>query len=120
VRHSQRKKRVRNRFDDYKDPGHFVGKGWTELKCERMMIEPDTVIRLNARVVDVPGYNVDRQGRILGEGHPVRDIVEWSIPILWPIDLLNLPRRGPRPTLNEKLTGQTPTHLTKGTAPSGA
>jgi hypothetical protein len=29
----------------------------------------------------------------------VRDIVEWSIPILWPIDLINLPRRGPRPTL---------------------
>ena len=25
--------------------------------------------------------------------------MEWCIPILWPIDLLNLPRRGPRPTL---------------------
>jgi hypothetical protein len=42
---------------------------------------------------------VDQQGRILGKGHPTRDIVEWCIPILWPIDLLNLPRRGPRPTL---------------------
>ena len=23
----------------------------------------------------------------------------WMIPVLWPIDLINLPRRGPRPTL---------------------
>jgi hypothetical protein len=29
----------------------------------------------------------------------VRDTITWMIPILWPIDLINLPRRGPRPTL---------------------
>lgn len=90
------------RFEDYKDPGHFVGKGWMELKFDRMVIEPDTVIPVDARVVDVPGYNVDRYGRILGKGHAVRDTVEWMIPILWPIDLINLPRRGPRPTLKEE------------------
>ena len=90
------------RFEDYKDPGHFVGKGWMELKFDRMVIQPDTVIPVDARVVSAPGYNVDRYGRILGKGHPVRDIVEWSIPILWPIDLINLPRRGPRPTLKEE------------------
>ena len=90
------------RFEDYKDPGHFVGKGWMELKFERMVIQPDTVIPVDARVVNVPGYNVDRMGRILGKGHATRDIIEWSIPILWPIDLLNLPRRGPRPTLKEE------------------
>jgi hypothetical protein len=93
---------LEGRFEDYKDPGHFVGKGWMELRFDRMIIEPDTVIPMNARVVSVPGYNVDRQGRILGKGHPVRDIIEWSIPILWPIDLINLPRRGPRPTLREE------------------
>jgi hypothetical protein len=93
---------LEGRFEDYKDPGHFVGKGWMELKFDRLIIEPDTVIPLSARVVSVPGYNVDREGRILGKGHPVRDIVEWSIPILWPIDLLNLPRRGPRPALKEE------------------
>jgi hypothetical protein len=87
------------RFEDYKDPGHFVGKGWMELRFDRMVVQPDTVIPISARVVNVPGYSVDREGRILGKGHPVRDIVEWSIPILWPIDLINLPRRGPRPTL---------------------
>ncbi|HEX3471631.1 MAG TPA: hypothetical protein VHT28_10640 [Silvibacterium sp.] len=90
------------RFEDYKDPGHFVGKGWMELKFDRMVIQPDTVIPVDARVVAAPGYVVDRYGRILGKGHPVRDVIEWSIPILWPIDLLNLPRRGPRPTLKEE------------------
>jgi hypothetical protein len=90
------------RFEDYRDPGHFVGKGWMELKFDRMVIQPDTVIPVDARVVAVPGYNVDRYGRILGKGHPTRDIIEWSIPVLWPIDLLNLPRRGPRPTLKEE------------------
>jgi hypothetical protein len=90
---------LEGRFEDYKDPGHFVGRGWMELKFDRMVVEPRTVIPLEARVVDVPGYAVDQKGRILGKGHRTRDIVEWSIPILWPIDLLNLPRRGPRPTL---------------------
>ncbi|KAA6461826.1 hypothetical protein DYQ86_09235 [Acidobacteria bacterium AB60] len=90
------------RFEDFKDPGHFVGKGWMELRFDRMVIEPDTVIPLDARVVDVPGYKVDNQGRIQGKGHATRDIVTWSIPILWPIDLLMLPMRGPRPTLKEE------------------
>lgn len=87
------------RFEDYKDPGHLVGKGWMQLEFDHMVIEPDMVVPLNARIVNVPGYNIDRQGRIHGKGHPVRDAVEWAIPILWPIDLMNLPRRGPRPTL---------------------
>jgi hypothetical protein len=90
------------RFEDYKDPGHFVGKGWMELRFDRMVIEPNTVIPVDAKVVDVPGYNVDKYGRILGKGHAVRDTVEWMIPILWPLDLINLPRRGPRPTLKEE------------------
>lgn len=93
---------LEGRFEDYKDPGHFVGKGWMELRFDRMVIEPDTVVPISARVVDVPGYYVDQYGRILGKGHRTRDIVEWSIPILWPLDLLNLPRRGPRPTLKSE------------------
>jgi hypothetical protein len=90
------------RFEDYKDPGHFVGKGWMELKFDRMVIEPDTVVPVDARVVDVPGYKVDDQGRILGKGHVVRDVVMWSIPVLWPVDLIMLPVRGPRPVLKEE------------------
>jgi hypothetical protein len=70
-----------------------------ELKFDRMVIQPRTVLPLYARVVDAPGFKVDRQGRILGKGHATRDIVMWSIPILWPIDLLSLPGRGPKPVL---------------------
>ena len=87
------------RFEEYKDPGHFVGKGWMELRFDRLVIQPDTVIPMDARVVSVPKYSVDREGRIRGNGHPVRDTIEWMIPVLWPIDLINLPRRGPRPVL---------------------
>ena len=87
------------RFEDYRDPGHFVGKGWMQLTFDHMVIEPDTVIPLDAKVVDVPGFNIDRQGRILGKGHATRDTILWLIPVLWPIDLLELPRRGPSPTL---------------------
>lgn len=90
------------RFEDYKDPGHFVGKGWMELRFDRMVIEPNTEVPVDAKVVAVPGYNVDRDGRILGKGHLTRDIVLWSIPILWPIDLAMMPMRGPRPTLKEE------------------
>ena len=88
------------RFEDYKDPGHFVGKGWMELKFDRMIVGNDTVIPISPRVVADSGkYPVDNDGKIHGTGHPVRDTVEWMIPVLWPIDLINLPRRGPYPTL---------------------
>jgi hypothetical protein len=93
---------LEGRFEDYKDPGHFVGKGWMELKFDRMILPPDEVIPVSAKVVYVPHYPVDRDGRIHGQGHPVRDTVEWMIPVLWPIDLMNLPRRGPRPVLKEE------------------
>lgn len=88
-------------FAEYKDPGHFVGKGWMELSFDRLYVG-DTVVPINAKVVDVPGYKIDAQGRILGKGHAVRDTVLWMIPVLWPIDLLELPRRGPRPTLKQE------------------
>ena len=88
------------RFEDYKDPGHFVGKGWMELKFDRMVVGNDTVIPISTRVVATSGKNpVDRDGKIHGTGHPVRDTIEWMIPVLWPIDLINLPRRGPVPEL---------------------
>jgi hypothetical protein len=88
------------RFEDYKDPGHFVGKGWMELKFDRIVVGNDTIIPLSSRVVATSDkYPVDRDGKIHGTGHPVRDTIEWMIPVLWPIDLINLPRRGPRPVL---------------------
>lgn len=70
-----------------------------ELKFDRMFIPPGQIIPISAKVVCVPKFPVDKQGRIRGKGHPVRDTVEWMIPVLWPVDLINLPRRGPRPVL---------------------
>ena len=86
-------------FEDYKDPGHFVGKGWMELRFDRMVVQPDTIVPIDARVVQASKYPVDGEGRIHGTGHAVKDTVTWLIPVLWPIDLINLPRRGPRPVL---------------------
>lgn len=90
---------LEGRFEEYKDPGHFVGKGWMELSFDRMVVPPGQVIPLSAKVVYVPGYPVDKEGKIHGKGHPVRDAILWTIPVLWPIDVINLPRRGPRPVL---------------------
>ena len=90
------------RFEAYKDPGHLVGKGWMELKFDRIVIsQTDQVIPIAAKVIEVPQskYPVDKEGRIHGSGHATRDTVEWLIPVLWPIDLINLPRRGPTPVL---------------------
>jgi hypothetical protein len=87
-------------FEDYKDPGHFVGKGWMELRFDRIVVGNDTVIPISGRVIATSGKNpVDLDGRIHGTGHPTRDTIEWLIPVLWPIDLINLPRRGPYPVL---------------------
>jgi hypothetical protein len=90
------------RFEDYKDPGHLWGKGWVELKFDRLETQNGQIIPVSAKVVAVPKYSVDKQGDIHGKGHAVRDTVEWAIPVLWPIDLINLPRRGPRPTLKSE------------------
>jgi hypothetical protein len=65
-----------------------------------MVVGNDTVIPLSTRVVATSAkYPVDRDGKIHGTGHPTRDAIEWMIPVLWPIDLINLPRRGPYPEL---------------------
>jgi len=89
---------LEGRFEADKDPGHFVGKGWMELKFDKLIMG-NRVLPISAKVVQTPNYKVDQDGRILGNGHAVKDTVEWLIPVLWPIDLINLPRRGPSPVL---------------------
>jgi hypothetical protein len=81
-----------------KEPGHFVGKGYLKLAFDRIGL-PATDIPLTAKVVAVAGFNVDREGKIIGHGHATRDVVEWMLPPLWPWKVLTLPARGPRPTL---------------------
>jgi hypothetical protein len=57
------------------------------------------VLPLAAKIIAAPHLKTDREGKIRGGGHPRRDAVEWMIPVLWPIKIMNLPRRGPYPAL---------------------
>jgi hypothetical protein len=86
------------RFTDFRDPGHFFGKGWLTLEFETLTL-PGGTFPLSAKVVSVPHYIVDAEGSIRGRGHPRRDAIEWAIPILWPEKVITLPMRSPRPTL---------------------
>jgi hypothetical protein len=85
-----------------KDPGHFVGKGYLKLQFDRIGL-PSGDLPLEAKVIATRGYHVDREGKIIGHGHPRRDVVEWMLPPLWPWKVIMLPARGPR----AKLKGET-------------
>ena len=87
------------RFQDYRDPGHFFGKGWIDLVFDRLVLPGGVTVPVSAKVISVPRYRVSRDGKIHGRGHPKRDAVGWAIPVLWPVKILTLPARGPRPTL---------------------
>jgi hypothetical protein len=90
------------RLADYRDPGRITGKGWLDLQFDRLIL-PDTELPISTRVVFVRGFKTDAGGRIQGHRHPTRDATLWSIPILWPVDLLRLPARGPRPALRSEV-----------------
>jgi hypothetical protein len=90
-------------LEEFRDPGHFVGKGRLKLEFVSLNV-PGGTFPLSAKVVSVPHYRVDAEGDIHGRGHARRDAVEWTIPILWPVKIITLPKRGPRPTLK----GETP------------
>lgn len=86
-------------LQDYKDPGHFFGKGSIGLEFDRLVLPGTEIVPLSAKVISTPHMKVDRQGDIQGKGHPKRDVVEWMIPILWPLKVITLPFRGPYPAL---------------------
>jgi hypothetical protein len=86
-------------LQDSKDPGHFVGKGWLQLEFDRIILPGAEVLPLSAKIIATPHLKTDRDGKIKGGGHPKRDVVEWMIPVLWPIKILTLPARGPYPAL---------------------
>jgi len=87
------------RFQDFRDPGRFFGKGWMELAFDHLVLPGAVLLPVSVKIISVPHLRVDRAGNIHGLGHPKRDAVGWAIPILWPVKLLTLPARGPRPTL---------------------
>jgi hypothetical protein len=91
------------RFEEYRDPGHFFGKGWMELAFDRLILPGGIILPLSAKVISVPHFKVDREGKIHGGGHPTRDAVEWAVPVLWPEKVVTLPARGPRPALKREV-----------------
>ena len=86
------------RLAEYRDPGHFWGKGWMQLDFDRILL-PGAEMPISTKVISAPKLRVDVHGRIRGRGHAGRDAVEWAIPILWPEKVLTLPMRGPKPVL---------------------
>jgi len=86
-------------LQDYKNPGHFVGKGFIQIEFDRVILPGAEVLPLNAKIIAAPHLKVDKQGDIRGKGHATRDAIEWMIPVLWPIKIITLPARGPYPTL---------------------
>jgi len=61
------------RFRDYRDPGHFFGKGWIELVFDRLVLPGAVTLPLSAKVISLPRLRADREGKIQGRGHPKRD-----------------------------------------------
>ena len=90
-------------FQDYKNPGHFFGKGWIDVQFDRIILPKGQVLPLSAKIISAPRLRTDKDGKLHGKGHPKRDAVEWMIPVLWPVKVLTLPARGPYP----KLKGET-------------
>jgi hypothetical protein len=86
-------------LEDYKNPGHFVGKGKLQLVFDRIVLPGAEILPLSAKIISAPHMKVDKEGDIHGKGHPKRDAVEWMIPVLWPIKVITLPARGPYPSL---------------------
>jgi len=86
-------------LQDYRNPGHFVGKGWMDMEFDRLVLPDGVVLPIAAKIISAPHLKVDPEGKIHGGGHPKRDAVEWMIPVLWPIKVLTLPARGPYPAL---------------------
>src|SRR6266852_4645503 len=48
------------RFEDFRDPGHFFGKGWLKLEFESLTL-PGGTFPVSAKVVSVPHYRVDAE-----------------------------------------------------------
>ena len=86
-------------FQEYRDPGRFFGKGWIELDFDRLVLPGGAILPFSAKVTSVPHFKVDREGKIHGRGHPKRDAIGWAVPVLWPVKVVTLPARGPRPAL---------------------
>jgi len=84
-------------LEDYKNPGHFVGKGWMQVSFDRIILPGAQVLPLSAKIISAPHMKVDAEGKVHSKGHPKRDALLWAVPVFWPVKILTLPARGPYP-----------------------
>ncbi len=89
---------LEGRFEDYKDPGFFSGRGYVELRFDKLILG-NRVVPISAKVVETPKYAVDRDGRILSNGHQLPSKIADLIPMKWPLEILKLVRTGSGPVL---------------------
>ncbi len=85
-----------------KKPGRLFGKGNLVITFDRVVVSNTVRIPISVKVIAAPKYHVSADGKILGKGHRKRDIAEWMLPPLWPIDAITLLKRGPYPAMKGK------------------
>src|SRR5215467_11655630 len=52
------------RLQDYKNPGHFVGKGLLLLEFDRIILPNAEVLPLSAKIISAPHQKADAKGSI--------------------------------------------------------
>jgi hypothetical protein len=84
------------------EPGRLMGKGTLVIDFDRVVVSDSVRIPISVKVIAALKYKISPDGKIIGRGHAKRDLAEWMFPPLWPLDLINLPRRGPWPAIKGK------------------
>src|SRR5215472_14406759 len=46
-------------LQEYKNPGHFFGKGWLELQFDRIILPGGEVLPVSAKIISAPHLKVD-------------------------------------------------------------
>ena len=90
------------RIDGGKPPGRLHGKGALVIDFDRVVVSDTIRVPISVKVIAALKYRVTPDGKIIGKGHTKRDLAAWMFPPLWPLDLINLPRRGPWPSIKGK------------------
>jgi hypothetical protein len=90
------------RIEGGKAPGRLHGKGTLVINFDRLVVSDSVRIPISVKVIAALKYKISPDGKIIGKGHTKRDLVEWMFPPLWPLNLINLPRRGPWPAIKGK------------------
>jgi hypothetical protein len=90
------------RIEGGKAPGRLHGKGTLIIDFDRLVASDSVRIPITVKVIAALKYRVSPDGKIIGKGHSKRDLAAWMFPPMWPLDLINLPRRGPWPAIKGK------------------